>query len=188
MERRWYAVHPVSGSERGCWLWKPEYWLYHYKNSPARHGCKKGALNGTQNQHTARSRGGNTTKIHAIVDGVGNPVYFQLSKGNLNDNVLAIDVLSHINLAGANVLGDKAYGTHAIREYITEKAATYTIPPKANTLEPWDCDWWIYKERHLVECFFNKLKHFRRVATRYDKLAVSFLAFVHVAAIFILSK
>ena len=122
------------------------------------------------------------------MDGLGNPVYFQLSKGNLNDNVLAIDVLSHVDLTGANVLGDKAYGTVAIREYITSQNATYTIPPKTNARNPWDCDWWVYKERHLVECFFNKLKHFRRVATRYDKLATSFLAFIYVAAIFILSK
>ena len=122
------------------------------------------------------------------MDGLGNPVYFQLSKGNLNDNTLAIDILSHVNLSGTNVLGDKAYGTAAIREYITGQNATYTIPPKTNTLNPWKCDWWVYKERHIVECFFNRLKHFRRVATRYDKLAVSFLAFVYVAAIFILSK
>lgn len=122
------------------------------------------------------------------MDGLGNPVYFQLSRGNLNDNVLAIDVLSHVKLEGANVLGDKAYGTAAIREYITSRNAMYTIPPKTNTINLWDCDWWIYKERHLVECFFNKLKHFRRVATRYDKLAASFLAFIYVAAIFILSK
>ena len=112
----------------------------------------------------------------------------QLSKGNLNDSILAIDVLSHVELTGANVLGDKAYGTTAVREYITNQNATYTIPPKTNILEPWDCDWWVYKERPLIECFFNKLKHFRRVATRYDKLAVSFLAFVYVAAVFILSK
>lgn len=145
-------------------------------------------MNSESNQHTGKSRGGNTTKIHTVVDGLGNPIYFKLSKGNINDNVLAIDVLSHVNLKGANVLGDKAYGASEIRNYITGKNATYTIPPKTNTLEPWHCDWWVYKERHLVECFFNKLKHFRRIATRYDKLAASYLAFIYVAAIFILSK
>ena len=145
-------------------------------------------MNNESNQHTGKSRGGNTTKIHAVVDGLGNPIYFQLSKGNINDNVHAIDVLSHVNLEGANVLGDKAYGASEIRNYITGKNARYTIPPKANTLEPWACDWWVYMERHLLECFFNKLKHFRRIATRYDKLAASYLAFIYVAAIFILSK
>lgn len=85
-------------------------------------------------------------------------------------------------------MADKAYGTNEIREYITSKKASYTIPPKSNATNPWNCDWWLYKERHLVECFFNKIKHFRRIATRYDKLADSFLAFVYIAAIFILSK
>ena len=106
----------------------------------------------------------------------------------MNDNTLAIEVLSSIDIKGSNVLGDKAYGTKEIREYITSREASYTIPPKSNTQNPWDCDWWLYKERHLVECFFNKIKHFRRIATRYDKLASSFLGFVYCASIFILSK
>ena len=106
----------------------------------------------------------------------------------MNDNTVAVDVLSEVSLTGANVLGDKAYGTAEIREYIVSRGASYTIPPKSNTKNPWSCDWWVYKERHLVECFFNKIKHYRRVATRYDKLASSFLAFVYVGAIFILSK
>lgn len=134
------------------------------------------------------SRGGHTTKIHTIVDALGNPVYFQLSSGNIHDSTVAVDVLSHLNISNSNVLADKAYGTKDIREYIDSKEALYTIPPKSNTRNPWKCDWWVYKERHLVECFFNKIKHFRRVATRYDKLAESFLAFVYIASIFILSK
>lgn len=97
-------------------------------------------------------------------------------------------LLSKLEIDGSNILGDKAYGTAEIRGYISDKNATYTIPPKVNTVNPWDVDWYLYKERHLVECFFNKIKHFRRVATRYDKLAKSFLAFVHVAAIWILAK
>ncbi len=66
--------------------------------------------------------------------------------------------------------------------------AEYVIPPKQNTKSSWCIDWFVYKERHLVECFFHKIKQFRRIATRYDKLAVSFLAFVYTAAIAILLK
>lgn len=66
--------------------------------------------------------------------------------------------------------------------------STYTIPPKSNTANPWECDFHVYKERHLVECFFNKLKQFRRIATRYDKLAASFTAFVYIAAILIFNE
>ncbi len=115
-------------------------------------------------------------------------IHFQLSSGNLHDSTQAVDVLSNVDIEGSNILADKAYGTNEIREYITSKKSSYTIPPKSNVREPWNCDWWLYKERHLVECFFNKIKHFKRIATRYDKLADSFLAFVYIAAIFILSK
>lgn len=63
-----------------------------------------------------------------------------------------------MNIKGSNILGDKAYGTKAIRTFITENNAKYTIPPKANNPNPWVCDFWLYKERHLVECFFQKNK------------------------------
>jgi len=120
-----------------------------------------------------------------VVDALGNPIYVQLSAGNVNDCAVATEVLSHVPLEGGVVMGDKAYGTSSIRGFIDERHAEYCIPPKANAKDPWPCDWWQYKERHLVECFFQKLKCFRRVATRYDKLARRFLAFIHLAAIFI---
>lgn len=97
-------------------------------------------------------------------------------------------MLQQVEIKGSNIIGDRAYGSSAIRNYVTDHNATYTIPPKKNTKEPWTVDWWLYKERHLVECFFNKLKQFRHIATRYDKLATSYLAFVYVAAIFLLTK
>lgn len=122
------------------------------------------------------------------MDGLGNPLYFKLSGGQVADAKLAIDVLKHVSLESSNVIGDRAYGSETIRFYIRARKGTYTIPPKKNVLVPWDVDWWVYKERHLVECFFNKLKQFRHIATRYDKLALSYLAFVHLAAIFILTK
>lgn len=111
-----------------------------------------------------------------------------LSGGQVHDSKVAVELLSGVNITKSNILGDKAYGTVAIRNYITEQDAQYTIPPRENNPNPWHCDFWLYKERHLVECFFNKIKAFRRVATRYDKLATSFLAFVYVASICVLLK
>lgn len=111
-----------------------------------------------------------------------------LSGGQVHDSKVAVELLSGVNITGSNILGDKAYRTAAIRDYITEQNAQHAIPPKENNPNPWHCDFWLYKERHLVECFFNKIKAFRRVATRYDKLATSFLAFVYVASICILLK
>lgn len=119
---------------------------------------------------------------------MGNPIYFQLSAGNVNDSTVAVEVLSHVDISQSNVLGDKAYGSNEILDYIQHQDGEYTIPPKTNTVNPWRCDWALYKERHLVECFFQKLKWFRRVSTRYDKLDASFLAFVYLAAITILAK
>ena len=140
------------------------------------------------NKAVGISRGGRNTKIHALVDGLGNPLAFLLSSGNDHDSKHAVPLLSQIDIKGSNILGDKAYGAKAIREYIDLQDAVYTIPPQSNVSDPWSIDWYTYKERHLVECFFQKLKWFRRVFTRYDKLDISFLAFVHIAAIAILLK
>ena len=133
------------------------------------------------------SRGGRSTKIHAVVDGLGNPIHVQLSAGNMHDVKVAQEILEAVKLrSGMTVLADKAYGKWELREFIANLGADFCIPPKINESDPWFMDWCLYKERHLVETFFLKLKEFRRVATRYDKLADRFLAFVHLACIRIL--
>ncbi len=132
------------------------------------------AVKKTAEKAVGTSKGGKNTKIHTLVDGLGNPLAFLLSSGNDHDSV--------------NILGDKAYGAQKIRDYISEQNASYTIPPKENNPDPWFVDWHTYKERHLVECFFQKIKWFRRISTRYDKTDFSFLAFVYIASIVILLK
>ena len=99
-----------------------------------------------------------------------------------------MEVLSNVTFSGSVVLGDKAYGTLEIREYIESQGATYCIPPKTNATDPWECDFYHYKERHVVECFFNKLKQFRGIATRYEKLSRNFLSFAFLASAMILLK
>ena len=105
----------------------------------------------TENKAVGRTKGGLNTKIHAIVDGLGNPVAFLLSAGNDNDSTHAIKLLEKTDIAGSNLLGDKAYGTKDILAYIQEHGATVVIPPKSNTKQPWAVDYYLYKERHLVE-------------------------------------
>jgi transposase len=117
---------------------------------------------------------------------LGNPVEFMLSSGNDHDSKHAIEILSRVDLSQSNVLGDRAYGARKIRDFITETGGQYTIPPKKDNPKPWKVDWWVYKERHLVECFFQKIKWFRRVATRYDKTDEAFLGVVYLASIAIL--
>ena len=149
---------------------------------------QKTAENSDTNQDIGLSRGGRNTKIHAVVDALGNPIRLFLTPGNVNDCTAAVDVLKGIELAGSIVMGDKAYGTVEIRGYIESQGATYCIPPKSNAAEPWDCDYYQYKERHVVECFFNQIKQFRRIATRYEKLSRNFLSFALLASSMILLK
>ena len=162
------------------------------QSASARRRCKKGAENAEINQGIGLSRGGKNTKIHAVVDGLGNPVKLSFTEGNVSDSKEAVPLLEKVSekvdMSGSTVLGDKAYGAKDIRDFVASKDAEYCIPPKSNAKEPWDCDFYHYKERHLVECFFNKLKQFRHIATRYDKLLSSFKSFVFLASVLILCK
>ena len=81
------------------------------------------------------------------------------------------------------VLGDKGYDSDSLRQKIKNQGAEPVIPPRKHRKTPITCDYILYKERNAVERFFNKLKHFRRVATRYDKLLANFMGFVKLAAI-----
>ena len=119
---------------------------------------------------------------------MGNPVTLYLTPGNVSDCTVAVDVLAGVIVSGSVVLGDKAYGSAQIRQHIESSRASYCIPPKSNLSDPWECDFHHYKERHLVECFFNKLKQFRHIATRYDKLSRNFLSFAFLASAMILLK
>ena len=128
---------------------------------------------------------GKKTENKAVGRTKGGLVAFLLSPGNDHDSTHAIELMKKTDITGSNFLGDKAYGTKEIIAYIKEHGATVVIPPKSNAKEPWEIDYCLYKERHLIECFFQKIKWFRRVATRYDKLDKSFLAFVYMAAVMI---
>ena len=80
------------------------------------------------------------------------------------------------------VIADKAYDADPLLDFIADQGAEAVIPPRSNRTEQRDYDEYRYKERHLVECFFNKVKWFRRIATRYDKLAQRYLSFLHLAS------
>lgn len=99
------------------------------------------AVKKTAEKAVGTSKGGKNTKIHTLVDGLGNPLAFLLSSGNDHDSVHAIPLLKKFEIAGSNILGDKAYGAQKIRDYISEQNASYTIPPKENNPDPWFVDW-----------------------------------------------
>jgi transposase len=111
-----------------------------------------------------------------------------LSAGQLHDVTYAESVLSAVSIDGSVVLGDKGYDSAKLIAYIESRNGIANIPSRSTNAVQRECDWWLYKERHLVENFFQKLKNFRRIATRYDKRDDSFLAFVLIACIAILVK
>ena len=129
-----------------------------------------------------RSRCGLTTKIHAVVDAKGLPIRLGLTPGQAYDGESAMELLNALP-ENAMVVADKAYDANAIREMINGQGAWANIPPKSNRKDPICFSPYLYKARNLVERFFNKIKHFRRIATRYDKLAANYMAMIKLASI-----
>ena len=107
-----------------------------------------------------------------------------LTPGQDHDLTCAIPLLENAD-PGA-LLADKAYDAGSLIDTLEQRAITPVIPPKANRKVKRDCDLALYCERNLVERFFNKIKHYRAIATRYDKLARNFLAAVQLVAAIIL--
>ena len=129
-----------------------------------------------------RSRGGLTTKIHARVDAKGRPVRLILSPGNDHDVTCAEALLDGLE-PHAIVIADKGYDADRVRQHIRAQGAVPNIPNKSNRKKRYRWKKSIYRQRNHVERFFNKLKNFRRIATRYDKLGANFFAFIQLASI-----
>jgi len=147
-----------------------------------RRGCKRGQ----KNQALGRSRGGFTTKIHALCDALGNPMRFILTAGETNDCTQALDLLD--GLSGEAVLADKGYDADYIVDAVKNMDAIAVIPPRSNRIVQRKYDKHLYKERNLIERMFGKLKQFRRVATRYEKTKIAFMSFVLIASILLWLK
>jgi transposase len=143
------------------------------------HACAAGAAgSNAEAEALGRSKGGFTTKLHAITDALGNPLDFILTGGQASD-VGQADALLQLTPAGAEaLLGDKGYDSDAFVQAVQERGMQAVIPPRSNRIAPRHCDWFVYKERHLIECFFGKIKHYRRVFSRFEKLARNYMGFV----------
>jgi transposase len=127
-----------------------------------------------------------TTKIHAIVDALGNPVAVSLTGGQTHDLAQAQPLLSKVEPKA--FLADKAYDANSLIEALEKRQITSVIPPKSNRIDPRNTDYALYRERNLVERFFNTIKYFRAIATRYDKLANTFLGAINLIAALIWLK
>jgi transposase len=122
-----------------------------------------------------------STKIHLAVRGLGCPVSFVLTAGHRGDAPQAAALLQ--GQAAKFVIADAAYDADHIRQLVAEKRATAVIENNASRSLKHHLDAHLYAQRHLIECCIGKLKHFRRVATRYEKTARNYLAVVIIAAV-----
>jgi transposase len=128
-----------------------------------------------------RSRGGLTTKIHALVDANGLPISLKLTEGQAHDGRSAAGMLDGI-VAGQVLLADRAYDSDALRGALAERGAWANVKPMPRRVKVPAFSPFLYRYRNLVERFFNKLKHSRAVATRFEKHDANYLALVKLAA------
>ena len=128
-----------------------------------------------------RSRGGLTTKIHVLVDACGLPIALKLTEGQAHDGRSAVDMLDSIS-EGQILLADRAYDSDALRDSLAERGAWANVKPMSGRKHKPAFSPFLYRYRNLVERFFKKLKHFRAVATRYDKDPANYLAAVKLAS------
>ena len=136
------------------------------------HPCAAGAAEGSaQAEALGRSRGGFGTKIHAVTDGPGNPLDFVPTGGQVHDATQGEALLALTPEGAGAPIGDRGYDSDAFVRAIEARDMDATIPPRSNRTEPREVDWLVHKERHLIECFFNKVKHYRRIFSRYEKTA-----------------
>jgi transposase len=128
-----------------------------------------------------RSRGGLTTKIHALVDANGLPITLKLTEGQAHDGRSAADMLTGIG-PGQTLLADRAYDSDALRQSINQQGGWANIRPMPGRINIPLFSPFLYRQRNLVERFFNKLKHFRAIATRFEKHDANYLALVKLAS------
>ncbi|MCO5197507.1 MAG: IS5 family transposase [Anaerolineae bacterium] len=158
-------------------------WLLLDSSVVRAHPCAAGAPKqngGQQAQSLGRSVGGFSTKIHASVDALGNPLRFLLTAGQRGDAPQAIALLEGFEFAG--VMADRGYDADGILDFIMENDAVAVIPAKKNRVEQRETDWFTYKDRHLVECFFNKIKHYRAIFSRFEKYASRYMSLLSFAS------
>jgi transposase len=151
------------------------------------HPCQSASLGlgsqkrGEQKQAIGRSRGGRNTKIHALADAKGRLLSILLTGGQAHDCPPAQRLIRRTK-AAIKLLGDKAYDSAELRQWLKRRGTKPVVPNRSNRKQPFNFDRRSYKQRHRIENAFGRLKDFRRIFTRYDRLARNFLASVCLAA------
>jgi len=138
--------------------------------------CAEKKRGGQERQALGRSRGGFSTKIHIAVDALGNPLRLLLTAGQASDVTQGAPLIKEFKAQA--VIADKGYDSDALVKTINEQEAQAVIPPRSMRKQLREYDRHLYRERHLVECFINKIKHYRRVFSRFEKLSKNYLGFL----------
>lgn len=178
-------------SDKGVWnnlhqhfIEEPDMeWLLIDSTVTRAHPCAAGApkkSGGQAEQALGKSVGGFSTKIHAAVDALGNPLRLLLTGGQRGDATQAIPLLEGFDFSG--VMADRGYDANDILDFIAQNDAEAVIPAKKNRVVQREIDWHTYKERHLVECFMNKIKQYRRIFSRFEKYASRYMSFLSFAS------
>ena len=146
--------------------------------------CKvhQSACSGLEAQAIGASRGGKNTKIHVLLNERMQLLNVVLTGGQIHDSEPVFELFAGIELKGKKVLAERAYSCDNVRSYLEQRGATVCIPDKVNFKVKHAFDAELYKQRNLVERFFQRIKNYRHIATRYDKLAFCFLNFVLLAS------
>ena len=152
----------------------------HVKAHRSASGSKRGSL---KKRSAARGAEGRA-RFHALADDRGRPVAFALTPGNVADVVMAIPLLAAV-AQPKRLLADKAYDADSLRRWLKHRKIRAAIPSTASRRTPYPLDRAAYKRRNVIERMFCKLKNWRRIATRYDRLARNYLSSLALAAIII---
>ncbi|ENM3854536.1 IS5 family transposase [Vibrio cholerae] len=159
-------------------------WLFIDGSIVKAHQDSSGAAS-RSDEAIGKSRGGNSTKIHLAVDSGGLPVYFEISGGQVHDIAHAQSLIAEAPKS-SSVTADKGYDSDSLRTFIEAKGCMANIPRKENSKTGnGHMDWCLYKYRHLVENAFLKIKKYRAIATRYDKLARNYASTVALAFVMV---
>ena len=156
------------------------FWRCSSRTQPRQFACEGAPLGsrrkrGEWAQAVGRSRGGRTSKIHCLADDRGRPVAFALTPGNVADISMAVPLLSAVT-SPKHLIADKAYDADSLRNWLKTRRIKAVIPSTATRTVPYPLDRAVYRRRNLIERLFCRLKNWRRLATRYDRLARNYIA------------
>ena len=165
------------------------FWRCSSRTQPRQFACEGAPLGrrrkrGESAQAVGRSRGGRTSKIHCLADDRGRPVAFALTPGNVADISMAVPLLSAVT-SPKHLIADKAYDADSLRNWLKTRRIKAVIPSTATRTVPYPLDRAVYRRRNLIERLFCRLKNWRRLATRYDRLARNYIAALALVAIVI---